>query len=336
MRIGHVDLANKVLIVAEIGNNHEGDFDTAQELVRRAAATGVDAVKFQTYRTQQFVSRMDSARYDQLAAFELSYAQFQALRDLAKSLGLLFLSTPMDLESAAFLESLVDCYKIASADRGFYPLLEVVSRTDKPVILSSGLSTLDQIAGSVRFLEERWRERGHVPQLAVLHCVTSYPAPPEELNLAAISLLRERLGCPIGYSDHTIGIEACVVAVAAGARIIEKHFTLDKAYSSFRDHQLSADPPEMRELVHRVARVGVLLGRPEKQVQRSESALAQRVGRSIVAKVDLSNGHRLDWQDLAWTRPAVGLSPGEEGKLLGKRLKRAVSLGEPIMVDDVE
>src|SRR5207244_6909442 len=143
-------------------------------------------------------------------------------------------------------------------------------------------------------------------QLAILHCVSSYPVPPDQANLAAIPFLASQLGCTVGYSDHTTGVEACLIAVALGAQIIEKHFTLDKHYSDFRDHQLSADPPEMKRLVDGIAHVTLLLGRPEKRIQPSEVATAQAARRSIAAAADLPAGHRLRLEDLLWIRPAAG------------------------------
>jgi N,N'-diacetyllegionaminate synthase len=336
MRIGHVNLDEQVLVVAEIGNNHEGKFDVAKELVRKAAECGVGAVKFQTFRTKYFVGSHDKARYDRLRSFELSYRQFEELQQLAKSLGLLFLATPLDLESAKFLEALVDCYKIASGDNNLYPLLEVVCQTGKPVVISSGLSDLAQIAKSKQFVEDQWRTRGLVQQVMVLHCVSSYPVPPDQANLAAIPFLADRLRCPVGYSDHTFGTEACIMAAALGARVVEKHFTLDKNYSDFRDHHLSADPAEMKQLVQQLERIRTLRGKAEKVVQPCEAALVSQARRSIVAASDLPRGHRLKRQDLTWIRPAVGLPPGDEGKLLGKKLKRHLSFGEPVLPHDVE
>jgi sialic acid synthase SpsE len=336
MQIGRFDLEQNVLVIAEIGNNHEGDFDTARELVRRAAECGVDAVKFQTFRTRYFVSTSDKARYDRLASFELTPTQFEHLHDLARSLGLMFISTPLDLESARFLESLVDCYKIASSDNNFYPLIEQVCGTGKPIVVSSGLVDLDQIEETKRFIHSHWQSRGISSFLAVLHCVTSYPAPFDQVNLAAVSLLAERLGCTVGYSDHTIGTEACLAAVALGARIIEKHFTLDKKFSDFRDHQISADPDEMKQLVRQVKLVRQLLGKPEKALQESEAAIEALVRRSIVAAADLPAGHKLRREDLTWIRPGGGLPPGKESLVKDRKLKRALSFGEQIRLVDVE
>jgi len=336
MRIGAIDVRDTVLVVAEIGNNHEGDFGVAKELVARAAESGAQAVKFQTFQTRYFVSRRDAARFARLSGFELSYPQFAELAARARACGLAFISTPLDLESARFLEGIVDAYKVASGDNDVYPLLECIARTGKPVIISSGMSELAGVHAAKRTVEAVWRSAGIAQELAVLHCVSSYPAPPDEVNLAVLPLLARELGCVIGYSDHTQGIEASVLAVALGARIIEKHFTLDKHYSDFRDHQLSADPPELARLVAAIERARILLGRPEKRVQPSEEATAKVARRSIAAVRDLAAGHTMALDDLMWIRPPGGLRPGEEARLIGRRLRRAVAAGDQILASDVE
>jgi sialic acid synthase SpsE len=336
MHIGGADLADRILVVAEIGSNHEGSLDAARELVRAAAECGAGAVKFQTYRADRLVRPTDAQRLAQLSSFELPNRAFEKLRDVAHELGLLFLSTPFDLESVDLLEPLVDAFKVASGDNDFVPLLERIARTGKPVIVSSGLAELEDIRRAKELIEGIWqRDRIH-QELAVLHCVSAYPLPPEGASLAAIPLLARELQCTVGYSDHTIGIEACVLAAALDARILEKHFTLDHAYSSFRDHQLSADPPELRELVRRVELAQTLLGRPEKVVRDEERETGRAARRSIVAAADLPRGHRLRLEDLTWLRPRDGLAPGEEHQLIERRLKRDVAFGEPILPADVE
>lgn len=336
MRIAHLDTAERVVVVAEIGNNHEGDFKVAQELVGRAAESGAHAVKFQTFQTRYFVGRQDPARYARLQGFELTYPEFAELGTLAKSLGLLFISTPLDLESARFLEAHVDAYKVASGDNDFYPLMEAIAGTAKPVIVSTGMSDMAQVTAAKECVETVWRARGITQSLAILHCVSSYPAPPAEINLAVLPRLAAQLGCTIGYSDHTDGIEACVLAVALGARIIEKHFTLDKHYSDFRDHQLSADPAEMKRLVAEIARAETLRGRPEKRLQPCEEAVAKVARRSIAAIKDLPAGHVLTREDLMWIRPAGGLKPGQEATLVGRRLRRAIQAADQLLPADLE
>ncbi len=332
MKIGTHDIDEKILIVAEIGNNHEGNFDTARRMVEAAADAGVDAVKFQTFKTQLFTSNADPARVERLKKFELTQAQFIELRDLAKSRGLIWFSTPLDLESARFLEPLVDVFKIASGDNDFLPLIAQVAATRKPLIISTGLADLEHLEWISSFAREHGAE-GH---LAFLHCVCAYPAPAAEVNLRAIPLLAAELGVPIGWSDHTLGPRASLAAAAIGARIIEKHFTLDKNFSAFRDHQLSADPAEMKAIVEGVREIEVLLGRAEKFVQPCEEGNAIPARRSIAAARNLEKGHRVELTDVMWVRPAIGIPPGQEDRVVGKVLTQEKKMGEAILVKDVQ
>ena len=331
MKIDNFDLEKRIMIVAEIGNNHEGDFALAQDLIGLAAEAGAHAVKFQTYRTEQYISRREERRFARLKSYELSAEQFATLSKIATQAGLVFLSTPFDLESARLLRHQVAAYKIASGDLNFFPLLEAVAETGNPVILSTGLATLDQIRAATQTIQGIWQTRAIEQELAILHCVSSYPVPANEANLAAIRRLQQEFQCTVGYSDHTLGIEAAALSVALGARIIEKHFTIDKHYSDFRDHQLSADPVEMRELVSRIELITTLMGSGEKIPQPSEAAAANNLRRSIAARRDLAAGTVVVAEDLTWVRPAIGLAPGNEHLVLGRQLLKPVSAGEPIL-----
>jgi sialic acid synthase SpsE len=336
MKIGAFDTHARVLVVAEIGNNHEGDFTRARQMVQRAADCGVDAVKFQTLRAVDLVRRSDAERFARLERFELSDDQFRVLADEAHRRGLLFISTPLSLAAVDLLDPLVDAFKIASGDNDFVPLLTRVAATGKPTIVSTGVSEVEQIAAAVNVLREAWRENSTKGELALLHCVSAYPTPVAQTNLRSIPFLWQQFGCTVGYSDHTLGIEAAVLSVAAGARIIEKHFTLDKRLSDFRDHALSADPPETAELVRRVREAEQMLGAWGKPVQPSEAAAAQAIRRSIAAARDLRRGTRLALADLKWVRPADGLPPGAEQRLVGKTLSRDVSADESLTERDVQ
>jgi N,N'-diacetyllegionaminate synthase len=335
VNVGGIDTDRRVLVIAEIGNNHEGSYTLAEEMIGLAARAGADAVKFQTIVPERLVAPSQAERIRQLRRFQLTPGQFEDLSEVARREGVLFLSTPFDVESAAFLDPLVPAFKIASGDNNFFPLLEAVARTGKPVLVSSGLAGLDGIAATRDFLRGVWRREG-IPDsgLAVLHCVTSYPTPPGEANLLAIRELRT-LGVTPGYSDHTLGIEAAVLSVALGARVIEKHFTIDKNRSGFRDHQLSADPEDLARLVERVREAEVLLGDGGTGARACEAAALTAARRSIVARRDLPKGAVLAWEDLDWLRPGGGLSPGREGDLLGKTLARDIPQGEMIRIEDV-
>jgi sialic acid synthase SpsE len=331
VRIGRLDTDERVVVVAEIGNNHEGDASVAAELVDRAAEAGADGVKFQTFRTERFVSpEVGVERYERLRGFELAPEDFARLAERARAAGIAFLSTPLDLPSADVLEPLVDAFKVASGDNDFLALLDRVAASTKPVIVSSGASDL----AGVRAAVDRLRAKG-AAGVAVLHCVSAYPTPAHEANLAAIPGLAE-LGVVPGYSDHTVGVDAAPLAVSLGARIVEKHFTLDHAYSDFRDHALSADPGQLAELVRRVREAEAMLGDGEKRLQPSEQPSADAIRRSIAAARDLSAGEVLAPGDLTWLRPGTGLRPGREEELVGRRLTRDLEAGALIALTDVE
>jgi sialic acid synthase SpsE len=331
MKIGSHDTDQRVLVIAEIGNNHEGDFALAQRLVRLAAEAGADAVKFQTIVPEELVTPDQTARLARLRQFQFSLEQFATLARVAHEAGVLFLTSPFALDVVAPLTPHVDGFKIASGDNTFRPLLDAVAASGKPVIVSTGLLDL----AGVQALHACLAPRLPAARLALLHCVTAYPAPDEQAGLAAIPVLARALPCTVGYSDHTLGIDAAALAVAAGARIIEKHFTLDKQYSDFRDHQLSADPADLRALVTRIRQAERFLGTAGKSLQPCEQAMVTPVRRSICARRDLPAGHRLAMADLAWLRPGDGLAPGHEAELLGKALRQAVTAGQRLTPDQV-
>lgn len=329
------DSPPKVMVVAEIGNNHEGRFDVAQELVRKAAECGADGVKFQTFRTKGFVSESDPVRFGRLESFELSLDQFEQLACLARSLGLIFITTPLDLECIPKLCTFVDIFKISSGDNNFFPLLSTLASINKPKILSTGIASLKEIVKCVAYIEQESLKTLTTLDLAILHCVSCYPVPPSDVNLLVIELLRGKFNYPIGYSDHCIGIEACILAVSLGARIIEKHFTLSHNFSDFRDHQLSADPPEMRELVHRIRYAELLLGKREKSIRPCEMELIKNVRRSAHAAQNLRAGHVIIPEDIIFLRPGDGIQPGEEARILGRKTRREISRGSMFVDDDV-
>jgi N,N'-diacetyllegionaminate synthase len=329
VRTGNVDLRRDVLVVAEIGNNHEGDFGLAQELIHAAAGAGVQGVKFQTIIPERLVSQCEPARIAQLKRYAFDRDQFTALADEARRAGVMFLSTPFAVEVVPWLDALVPAFKIASGDNDFANLLEAVAATGKPIILSTGMASIEQIKKSCAIIENAAAPRAS-PEIVLLHCVSAYPTPPAQANLLAIASLARATDRTVGYSDHTLGIEAAVLSVALGARLIEKHFTLSKTQSDFRDHALSADPDELAELVRCVKLAQVLLGNGDKIVQEAERSTVAAARRSIVARSALSTGHVLTLADLDWLRPGGGLAPGDEHRLLGRKLSRPVTPGEKI------
>jgi len=336
MKIGNFDTDKQVFVVAEIGNNHEGSYTLAEEMIGRAAEAGADAVKFQSIIPEKLASSRDMDRIAQLRRFQLSQEQMEKLKSIADREGMIFLSTPFALESVAFLNNLVPAFKVASGDNNFYPLLAAIAGTGKPILLSTGMAGLAEVKEAVAFLHSTWNDYGLPPaSLAVLHCVVSYPTSPAEANLLAIRTL-QTLGMTVGYSDHTLGIEAAVLACALGARIIEKHFTINKTYSNYRDHQLSADPAEFKEMVARIKAAQVLLGDGEKRVMDCERESLPRVRRSIVAGRHLKAGDIIAWKDLNWVRMGYGLAPGCEESLIGRRVLAAIDEGEAILPEKLE
>jgi N,N'-diacetyllegionaminate synthase len=335
MRIAHIETDSRVLIVAEAGNNHEGDFGVATRLVDQAAACGADAVKFQTARADLFIAPADADRLARFRSYEFSPPQWEALSTRARDRGLLFLSTPLDLESAALLLPLVDAFKVASGDITFTPLLTYLASTRTPIVMSTGASDEATIARALDAVTSTWQTQRHQGALGLLHCVSAYPAPPEQANLRAIAWLASRFGTAVGYSDHVLGIDTAVAAVAAGARIVEKHFTIDKAQSSFRDHQLSADPDDLRQMVHRIREVERMLGAGGKAIQPAEANVTA-IRRSLATSRAVPSGHVLTADDLMWLRPATGFAPGHEAQVVGRRLRHALASGAVLTDVDFE
>ncbi|MBU88769.1 MAG: hypothetical protein CL722_07310 [Chloroflexi bacterium] len=334
MKISNFNLDQKILIIAEIGNNHEGSYALAEEMIGLAAASGAGAVKFQTIVPERLVSVQQTERIKQLKRFQLSYDEFGMLAEVAKKEEIIFLSTPFDIDSALFLNDLVPAFKIASGDNDFFPLIEVIANTGKPIIMSTGLMDFNEIKNSALFIRKIWKENRINQDLALLHCLSSYPTPLESANLLAIRELRT-VSDTVGYSDHTLGIEASVLSVAMGARIIEKHFTIDNNYSDFHDHQFSADPTDFKEMVDGIHSVEKMLGEAIKIPNDSELKNKINIRRSIVAKHYLEAGHEISPNDISWVRPGIGMRPGEEKILFGKVLKTNIWKGNIITLKDL-
>ena len=205
MKIENCDTEKEALVIAEIGNNHEGSYALAEEMIGLAAQAGAGAVKFQTIIPERLVSSEQKERIEQLKRFQLTYNEFEKLSKVARDENVIFLSTPFDLESASFLESLVPAYKIASGDNNFFPMIDVIAHTGKPIIVSTGLLDLIEVQKTIEFVKDIWKQNAISQEMAVMHCVTAYPTIPEEANLLAIREL-QNLNVTAGYSDHTIGI----------------------------------------------------------------------------------------------------------------------------------
>lgn len=333
MKIKEFNL-KKTFIIAEIGNNHEGNYQLAKKMIKLASKAGADAVKFQTYKTSFFINKNEKKRFKKLKKFELSYSQFKSLKKIANKFGLFFISTPFDLESANFLSKNSDIIKIASSDNNFFKLIEVVLKSKKPVILSTGLTNIDEIKSIVLLAKKILKSRFN-KNFALLHCVSAYPVEPKYANLNSIKFLKEKFKCIIGYSDHTIGNEASLVAISMGAKIIEKHFTIDKKYSSFRDHQLSADFIDLKNIVESSRKIELMMGKENKILQKNEFKNIKEFRRSIVSNKNLKKGEKLLEQDIKYLRPANGLAPNQVKKIINKVLKKDLKSDQVIKMSDI-
>ena len=336
MIIGSLDTDERVLVIAEIGNNHEGDFELAKDMINAAADSGADIVKFQTFQTEHYVSQENPDRVEMLNRFKLTFDQFAQLKEVADQANVTFISTPFDIESAQFLSEIVPAFKIASGDNTFYPLLRTIAQLEKPVLLSCGLASAVQVKYAQALINNIWETRCIDPGLGILHCVSSYPVAAEDANLAAIRSLAKISEATPGYSDHTLGTEAAVLSVACGARIIEKHFTLDKNYSDFRDHQISADPDEMKQLVRGIRKAEILYGSSRVGVLSCEEDNLAPMRRSIALTRDMHPGEVITPKDITWVRPSGGFPPGDEHKVYGHKIKRETAAFTILSLEDLE
>lgn len=321
MKIKNFDLNKKILIIAEIGNNHEGNLTLAKKMIKLAKKSGADAVKFQTFNTSDYVSEIiDPSRFEMLSRFEFKFDQFKSLKEYANKLGLIFISTPFDINSARNLSSIVDAFKISSSDLNFFKLIDVVCEYNKTIILSTGLAGLLEIKKTLNYIQ-KYRS---LDKVALLHCVSKYPTPNNEANLNNILSLKKLVNT-IGYSDHTIGIDAPLCSIPLGARIIEKHFTIDNNFSNFRDHKIALNPHDFSEMVNKIRIYEDLLN--NKNFKPSNVKKSYLLKRSIALNKNLPKNSVLTVKDITWVRPGIGHAPGNERKFLGKKINKNIKKG---------
>lgn len=330
------------IIIAEVGINHNGDMDLAVSAIRAAKAAGADAVKFQNYRTEDFLtdhapqytylsqgSEVTEAQFALFKRCELSDAQVFMLADVCREEHILFSSTPTNEKGIHILRNADAAFlKNGSDYLTHLTLIRAMAKSDMPTILSTGMATLGEIDDAVR----AFREAGGT-NLTLLHCTSSYPAPPEDVHLRKIPALREAFGCPVGFSDHTEGFGAAVGSVVLGACVLEKHFTLDKNLPG-PDHWFSADPDELRALVANVRAVEKQLGASTLGPAPGELQNRKQYTLSCVASRNLPTGHVTMLADIAFRRPGSGLRPKFAEWLVGRTLKQAVQQGTPFKPED--
>ena len=318
-----------VYIIAEAGVNHNGDINLAYQLVDAAKAAGVDCIKFQTFKSENLVSHTaqkaeyqkaatgDSSQQDMLKQLELSFGEFVSLKEYCDRKGIFFLSTPFDFESIEFLNSIeMPFWKIPSGEVTNYPYLVALAKTGKPVVMSTGMCEMQEIEDAIAVL----RENG-ASDIKLLHCNTEYPTPYEDVNLRAMKTLRDAFGVEVGYSDHTKGIEVPIAAVAMGAAVIEKHFTLDRNMEG-PDHKASLEPQELKQMVDSIRHIEAALGSGDKRPSPSEKKNMAVARKSIVAAKRIKAGDILTEENITVKRPGNGICPMRWKEVLGTRAVR--------------
>ena len=318
-----------IYIIAEVGVNHNGSLDIAKELAEAAKEAGADCVKFQTFKAEKLVSRSarkaayqegttgEGTQADMLKQLELSYDAFRELKAHCDRIGIRFLSTPFDPDSIAFLDTMdMPFWKVPSGEVTNAPYLAAIGKTGKPVVLSTGMCTLEEVGAAIRVL----RENGS-GEIRLLQCNTEYPTPFEDVNLRAMATMREVFGLETGYSDHTRGIEAPIAAAALGAGIIEKHFTLDRNMEG-PDHKASLEPGELAAMVRAIRHIELALGTGVKTPSPSEQKNIAAARKSLVAARAIRQGETLTAENLAVKRPGTGVSPMRWDEVIGTKAIR--------------
>jgi N,N'-diacetyllegionaminate synthase len=322
-------------IIAEAGVNHDGDISLARQLVDVAAQSGADAVKFQTFKASSVIAPRapkadyqlattgaDESQLEMVKRLELPLEAFRELSDYSRAKKILFLSTPFDEESADFLDELgAVAFKVSSGDLTNTPFLEHLGRKGKPMIVSTGMSYLHEVETAVRSIQQAGNSN-----IVLLHCTSNYPAQFSDVNLRAMQTMASALETPVGYSDHTLGIEVSLAAVAMGACVIEKHFTLDRKLSG-PDHRASLEPQDLVDLVRGVRVIEAAFGDGRKQPAASEANTAAVARRSVVARRDIACGALLSRDDLAVMRPGTGLAPQMLSQLVGRSARVDIPAG---------
>ena len=326
-----------VLIIAEVGVNHNGDINIAKKLINEAKSSGADIVKFQTFDSKNLASsKAEMAAYQKVnLGYEESQAKMLSKLMLTKDdyielarycdeVGIMFLSSPFDIDSVKFLDDLQDIWKIPSGEITNYPYLVEIAKTGKDIILSTGMSTLEEVDAALNVLK-----KNGAGKITLLHCTTNYPTPMEDVNLKAMLTMRDRFGCDVGYSDHTKGIEVSIAAVAMGAKIIEKHFTLDRTMEG-PDHKASLEPHELTQMVKAIRNIETAVGNGIKAPTETEIDNIKVARKSIIASKDIKAGEIFTEDNITTKRPGNGVSPMRWREVLGMKAKRDFSFDEMI------
>jgi len=330
-------------IIAEAGINHNGDLRIAKKLVDYAKDAGADAVKFQTYKTENLVTKsLDLVEYQiknikekksqfkMLKNLELTYNDFFILKKYCDKKKIIFLSTPHSYDAIDFLEDLVPAYKMGSGDITNIPALKHVAKKGKPIILGTGMSTLKEVKYAIETIKTQGNK-----QIIVLHCTTSYPCPIDQVNLNAMITMKNELGCIVGYSDHTLGTIVPIIATAIGANVIEKHLTIDKKLPG-PDHKSSLNPREFKIMISKIRETEKILGSFDKKPTKDEENIKQLIRKSLVTKKELKKGTKITRHAIEIKRPATGIIPADIDKIIGKKTKINIRKDEIINYNMIE
>ena len=341
-------MINKVIIIAEAGVNHNGDFENAKKLILAAANAGADYVKFQTFKADKLVSidaqkaeyqkinlkEDGGTQYDMLKKLEMSEEWHYKLIKYAKECGIKFLSTGFDESSIDFLVSLnIDLLKVPSGEITNKPYLEHIAKKNKPIIISTGMSTKEEIGEAIGILIEN---KVSIEDITILHCNTEYPTPMKDVNLLAMNSIKNQFAIKVGYSDHTMGIEVPIAAVALGAKVIEKHFTLDKAMDG-PDHKASLDPSELLKMVKAIRNIELSIsGSGKKEVSESEMKNIIVARKSIHLNNAMKAGQQIQKKDLVMKRPGDGISPMKIDSVIGKMVSQDLQKDHKLELKDLK
>ena len=345
-----IKIGNKIIghnqpcfVIAEAGINHNGNLQLAKKLIDMAVKAGADAVKFQTFKAENLATKAanmtdyqiknigkEKSQLDMLKNLEIAYGNFRVLKDYCDKKDIIFLSTPHSFDAIDFLENLVPAYKFGSGDIANIPALKHAAERGKPIILGTGMSTLDEVKDAVNAIKSKGNE-----QIVVLHCTTNYPCPFREVNLRSMITMQKELDCIVGYSDHTLGILVPIVATALGATVIEKHFTIDKSLPG-PDHKASLEPDELKKMIVEIKKTEKVLGRLDKRPTESEKEIMKFVRKSIIAKKGIEKGSVINEDKIIIKRPGTGLKPSDLDKIIGKKANRRILKDEVFQLDMVE
>jgi N-acetylneuraminate synthase/N,N'-diacetyllegionaminate synthase len=320
---------NPCYIIAEAGLNHDGSVEQAKDLVRSAKSAGADMVKFQIYETLELCSR-SSKSYNLFSGLELKEEQWKEVAAEAKHAGIEFSASVFGTRSAEILDSIgTNCYKIASGDLTYIQLLSHVARSGKPIILSAGMSYLGEVESAVNMIRSNGND-----QIALLHCVSNYPTQASDANLRSMETMRTVFGVPVGFSDHTMDSVVPVAAVAMGANIIEKHFTLSKDLPG-PDHKLSMVPAEFRKMIDQIRIVEQAFGDGVKRPVQKEMPVRLSSRRSVVSQRDIEQGDIIDQDSVRIARPGTGIGPEMLGLVIGRPARKRIRAETPLTWDDL-